>query len=396
VLAYIAGFALFALCIGLSLGLHEAGHLVAAKAFGLKVRRYFIGIGPKMFSFRRGGTEYGVKWIPLGGFCDIAGMTTLDELTSAEDKRAMYRQKAWKRTVVMGAGPVTHFMLGFIVLYALAATMGLPNTGEKPVLASVAGCVGDARTADEISHPSCAPGQLGPAEAAGIRTGDEILSVGGTATPTWTAMATVVRRASGPTPVEVRRGGERLLFTVDIPRVERPGAGRVGAIGATPVSALQYGPVAAVGASLDYTGQMFAQTWTKLVELPQRVPALVNAVFGGQRDPNTPISPLGASRIGGEAVEAGLWPVFFLLLAGLNFFMGVFNLLPLLPLDGGHIAIIAYERVRDWVRRLRGMEAGGPVDFTRLATITMVLVLIGGVFVALTITADIVNPVHIT
>lgn len=395
-LAYIAGVVLFVLCIGLSLGLHEAGHLLTAKAFGLKVRRYFIGIGPKVFSFRRGGTEYGVKWIPLGGFCDIAGMTTLDELTPAEEKRAMYRQKAWKRTVVMGAGPVTHFLLGFIVLYVMAATMGLPNTNEKPVLASVAGCVADAKTAGEISHPVCAPGQLGPAEAAGIRTGDEILSVGGTPTPTWTAMVTVVRKASGPTPIEVRRGDERLRFTVDIPRVERPNVGQVGAIGATPVSTLEYGPIAALGATTDYTGQMFVQTWHKLIEFPQRVPALVSAIFGGQRDPDTPVSVVGASRIGGEAVQAGLWSLFFLMLAGLNFFLGVFNLLPLLPLDGGHIAIIWYERVRDWVRRLRGMEAGGPVDFTRLATITMVVVLIGGAFVALTITADIVNPVRIT
>jgi membrane-associated protease RseP (regulator of RpoE activity) len=192
------------------------------------------------------------------------------------------------------------------------------------------------------------------------------------------------------------RGDERLRFTVDIPRVERPGVGLVGAIGATPQSTLQYGPITALGATTDYTGQMFVQTWHKLIEFPQRVPALVSAIFGGERDPNTPVSVVGASRIGGEAVEAGLWPLFFLLLAGLNFFLGVFNLLPLLPLDGGHIAIIWYERVRDWVRRLRGMEAGGPVDFTRLATITMVLVLIGGAFVALTITADIVNPVHIT
>ncbi|MEV4316985.1 site-2 protease family protein [Actinocrispum sp. NPDC049592] len=395
-LAYLGGFALFVLCIGLSLGLHEAGHLLSAKAFGLKVRRYFVGIGPKMFSFRRGGTEYGVKWIPLGGFCDIAGMTTLDELTPDEQRRAMYQQKAWKRTAVMAAGPVTHFLLGFVVLYALAATLGLPNTTEKPVLASVAGCVADAKTADQVSHPTCAPGRLGPAEAAGIRSGDEIVAVAGKATPTWTQMVTTVRAASGPTQVDVVRDGRRLSFTVDIPRVERPGAGKVGAIGATPVSSLQYGPLDAFGATTDYTGQMFVQTWHKLIEFPQRVPAVVSAIFGGERDPDTPISVVGASRLGGEAVQAGLWSLFFLLLAGMNFFLGVFNLLPLLPLDGGHIAIIWYERVRDWVRRLRGMEAGGPVDFTKLATVTMVLVLIGGLFVALTITADIVNPVRLT
>jgi membrane-associated protease RseP (regulator of RpoE activity) len=384
--AYIAGVVLFALCIGLSLGLHEAGHMLTAKAFGMKVRRFFVGYGPKLFSFRRRGTEYGLKVIPLGGFCDIAGMTTLDELTPDEEPRAMYRQKSWKRTVVMASGPVTHFALGFLILYVMAVTMGLPNTDDKPVLASVAGCV----------QQTCAPGQLGPAEAAGLKPGDTILSVAGKQTPTWQAMASVVRAASGPTPVEVQRGDARLRFIVDIQRVDRPGYGLVGAIGATPAATLGYGPIDAFGATTSYTGQLFGQTWSKLIEFPQRVPALVHAILGGERDPNTPVSVVGASRIGGEAVQAGLWPVFVLMLAGLNLFLGVFNLLPLLPLDGGHIAIIWYERVRDWVRRLRGKEAGGPIDFTRLATVTMVLVLIGGAFVLLTITADIVNPVRIT
>jgi membrane-associated protease RseP (regulator of RpoE activity) len=386
VVAYIAGVVLFALCICLSLALHEFGHMLTAKAFGMKVRRFFVGYGPKVFSFRRKGTEYGLKAIPLGGFCDIAGMTTLDELSPAEEPRAMWRFKAWQRTVVMATGPVTHFALGFLVLYLMAVTMGLPNTGNKPVLSSVAGCV----------QTTCAPGQLGPAEAAGIRAGDTILSVARTPTPTWAEMVSVVRAASGPTPIEVQRGDERLLFVVDVPRVERPGVGQVGAIGATPASTLGYGPIEAIGATTTYTGQLFAQTWQKLTEFPQRVPALVSAIFGGERDPNTPVSVVGASRLGGEAVEAGLWPVFVLLLASLNLFLGVFNLLPLLPMDGGHLAIIWYERVRDWLRQLRGKAAGGPVDYTRLTTVTMVLVLIGGAFVALTITADIVNPVRLT
>ncbi|TCO52413.1 M50 family metallopeptidase [Actinocrispum wychmicini] len=388
-MAYAFGVILFALCIGLSLGLHEAGHLLTAKAFGMKVRRFFVGYGPKLFSFRRGGTEYGLKAVPLGGFCDIAGMTTLDELTPDEESRAMYRQKAWKRTVVMATGPVSHFLLGFLVLYVMSVTMGLPNTQEKPTIDSVAGCVVD-------DGQNCAPGQLGPAEAAGIRSGDTVLSVAGKSTPTWADMVTAVRASAGPTPVEVRRGDSTLRFTVDIPRVERKGAGRVGAIGATPAAALAYGPIEAFGATTSYTGQLFAQTWEKLIRFPERVPALVNAIMGGERDPDTPVSVVGASRIGGEAVQAGLWSTFILMVAGLNLFLGVFNLLPLLPMDGGHIAIIFYERIRDWIRKLRGREAAGPVDFSRLATVTLVLVVIGGAFVLLTITADIVNPVRIT
>jgi membrane-associated protease RseP (regulator of RpoE activity) len=277
--------------------------------------------------------------------------------------------------VVMAAGPATHFVFGFLILYVMATTMGLPNTTGKPVLDSTAG---------------------GAAAAAGIRPGDQVLSVAGTATPTWTDMVGVVRERTGPTPVEVRRNGDVLRFTVDIPRVYREGVGEVGMLGATLRTTFDYGPVAAVGGAASFTGQMFAQTFRKLIEFPERVPALISAISGAERDPNTPVSVVGASRLGGEAAEAGLWSVFLLLLAGLNFFLGVFNLLPLLPLDGGHIAIGWYERVRDRVRRLRDRPALGPVDYSRLTTATLVLVVIGGALVVLTITADIVNPVRLT
>src|SRR5699024_12790361 len=132
VLVFAFGIVLFALGICVSIALHEAGHMVAAKSFGMKVRRYFVGFGPKMFSFRRGETEYGVKWIPLGGFCDIAGMTALDEVTADEAPRAMWRYKVWERTVVMVAGSLTHFVAGFIALYLLAPTIGLRHVVRTP------------------------------------------------------------------------------------------------------------------------------------------------------------------------------------------------------------------------------------------------------------------------
>src|SRR6266545_3922967 len=154
------GIVLFALGICLSVALHEAGHMGTAKLFGMKVRRYFIGFGPKLWSFRRGETEYGLKAIPLGGFCDIAGMTAMDEVSPAEAPRAMWRFPAWKRVVVMCAGSVTHFILGFIILYIMAATMGLPNlsfdlSSVKPQVGEVANCVQD-KTG--TSDQACAPG----------------------------------------------------------------------------------------------------------------------------------------------------------------------------------------------------------------------------------------------
>ena len=131
---FVLGVVLFALGITVSIALHEAGHMYAAKAFGMRVRRYFIGFGPKVFSFRRGETEYGLKAIPAGGFCDIAGMTALDEVTPGEAPRAFFRKPTWQRVVVLSAGSITHFLIGMILVYALAVTAGLPNLRSEPIV----------------------------------------------------------------------------------------------------------------------------------------------------------------------------------------------------------------------------------------------------------------------
>ncbi|GID31969.1 hypothetical protein Abr02nite_69520 [Paractinoplanes brasiliensis] len=168
VLAYTVGALLFLVGICLSLAWHEAGHMLAARAFGMKVRRFFVGRGPTVFSFRRGETEYGLKALPIGGFCDIAGLTSLDELSADEQPRAMWRYPAWKRTTVMLAGPVMHVILAGAILYAMALTVGLPNLSPvtEPVVAATS-CVGT----------------VCPAAEAGLRAGDRIESIGGTATP---------------------------------------------------------------------------------------------------------------------------------------------------------------------------------------------------------------------
>ncbi|GAA1203939.1 M50 family metallopeptidase [Prauserella alba] len=405
-LVYILGVVLFALGICISVALHEAGHMIAAKSFGMKVRRYFVGFGPTVFSFRRGETEYGLKWLPFGGFCDIAGMTALDEVTDDERPRAMYRFKTWKRTVVMAAGSFTHFVLGFVVLYLLAVTMGLPNLFGTPEISQVSPCVQDARTNQQYTNPTCDPGAPAPARDGGIRQGDVIVAVNGQETPTYNDVVAEVQNLSGPTDFRVERGGEVIPLTVDVEKVTRPVTDPenpearklvdIGSIGVTFTNRWEYGAAEAIGGTAAFTGDLVAETWNRLLELPERVPAVVEAIFGAERDPNTPISVVGASRIGGEAAQEGLWELFFFLLASLNFFVGIFNLLPLLPLDGGHIAVTWYERVRDWLRKLRGKAAAGPVDYTKLNAVTMVIIVVGGAFVLLTITADVVNPIRIT
>jgi membrane-associated protease RseP (regulator of RpoE activity) len=394
--AFAFGVVLFALGIAISIALHEAGHLVTAKAFGMRVRRYYIGFGPKIFSFRRGETEYGMKWIPAGGFCDIAGMTALDEVSEEERPRAFFRKPTWQRVVVLSAGSATHFLIGIILIYVLALTSGLPNVADTPTAGQIS-CAAN-QTSPSALEP-CGPGVAAPAADAGLRPGDTIVSVAGTATPTWTDAVKLIQAADGPTPVVVDRGGERLALSMDVTKVQRldprTGAPReVGAIGVSQQLIFDYNPLTAVPATFAYTGQMFAQVWQGLLMFPEKVPRLIDAIGGGERDLETPVSVVGASVIGGDLAERGLWQVFVQLLVVLNLFVGVFNLLPLLPLDGGHIAVNLYERVRDWIRARLGKVAMPPVDYTKLLPLTYVVILIGGAISLLTLTADIVNPIR--
>lgn len=409
----VVGVVLFALGIGVSIALHEAGHLLTAKWFGMKVRRYFIGFGPKIFSFRRGETEYGLKAIPAGGFCDIMGMTALDEdVQPTEAPRAFYRQAMWKRVIVLAAGSVTHFIIGVLVVFVMSLTTGLPNVTPISVVGDVSQCVSLApqnATTGEI--PACAPNDPAPAKNSGLRSGDKILSVAGVATANYVDLVKTVRSLHGPTPFVIERDGKQQTLTVDIPQVPRlaldtpadkngkplPGGKTemVGAIGLGPASSLHYTPSTAIPATVGFTGFMFENTWHGLMQLPQRIPSVIKAIGGGERDVNSPVSVVGATVIGGQAAERGLWSAFLLLLAGLNFFVGAFNLVPLLPLDGGHIAVGLFEKVRDAIRRLRGLPAGGPVDYTKLLPLTYLVILVGGAVTLLTVTADIVNPIKI-
>jgi membrane-associated protease RseP (regulator of RpoE activity) len=391
------GILLFALLIGISIALHELGHLATAKMFGMKVTRYFIGFGPKIWSFRRGETEYGLKAIPAGGFCEITGMTALEDVAPEDRHRAFNRQKTWKRVVVLSAGSITHFIVGFIILYFMAFTMGIPNLRDSALVAEVAPCVQSSTDAE------CAPGAPAPAKDAGFRVGDEIVAVAGVTTPTWGDVLTKTREQAGPTEFRVLRDGEELTLTADVARVEREMqrkdgsryTSEVGAIGVVQQRVFEYNALTAVGGATKFTGVMFENTWQGLLRFPQKIPAVIEAIGGAERDVDSPVSVVGASRLGGEAVDRGLWQLFWLMLAGLNFFVGVFNLLPLLPLDGGHIAVNLYERVRNWIRKLRGLPEGAPVNYLRLLPLTYFVIFLGGSVTLLTITADIVNPIKL-
>ncbi|MFC9433437.1 M50 family metallopeptidase [Nocardia sp. NPDC057030] len=399
-MVYALGFVLFALGITISIALHECGHMWTAQATGMKVRRYFIGFGPKVFSFRRGETEYGLKALPLGGFCDIAGMTALDELAPEEIDRAMYRQETWKRMVVMSGGIAMNFLLGFILVMILAVGWGLPRLDLPPATSLGAMSCVPQQNPDGTTQPCTG---TGPAQRAGLQRGDVVHAVNGVPVKTWKEFQTETQKQSGPFDYTVERDGQTLTIRVTPERVirypEGGGAGReVGAVGVGLNAAydpVKYNVLSAIPASATFTGDMFVRTFQSLAQLPQKVTALWSAVTGGERDPETPVSVYGASKIGGETAERGLWGVFILVLASLNFFLGAFNILPLLPLDGGHMAVVLYEKVRNTIRGWKGLAPGGPVDYLKLLPLTYVAVVIGGAYMVLTLVADIVNPIKL-
>ena len=409
---FVLGIILFALAILVSVALHECGHMWVARATGMKVRRYFVGFGPTLWSTMRpntlGTTEYGIKAVPLGGFCDIAGMTPDTPLRPEDEPYAMFKQKTWKRVAVLFAGPAMNFIIGLVLVYAIAVVWGLPSL--HPPTTAVVG-------ATSCVQPEVTKGELGtcvgtgPAAAAGIQPGGVVVKVGGAQVNTFEEMVKAVQKASGPTPFVIERttDGNAATFdtVVDVTTTQRwvPGAdgaeptgpSTVGAIG---IKAAQLGPthynaLSAIPATFAFTGDLAVELGKSLAAIPTKVGALVHAIGGGERDPETPISVVGASIIGGDTVDHGLWVAFWFFLAQLNFVLGAINLVPLLPFDGGHIAVALFEKVRNMVRTARGLLPAAPLSYNRLMPATYVILVIVVGYMALTVTADLVNPIRL-
>jgi membrane-associated protease RseP (regulator of RpoE activity) len=407
---WIIGVAFFAFCILVSVALHECGHMWAARATGMKVRRYFVGFGPTLWSTHRpnklGYTEYGLKAVPLGGFCDIAGMTAIDEIAPEDQRYAMYKQKTWKRVVVLFAGPAMNFVIGLVLIYGMALFWGLPNLHPQPAAyVSETSCV-----APEVSKGQMGPCKgTGPAAAAGIKAGDIIVKVGDTDVHNPDEMVAAVRALTGPTQFVIKRteGATTTEFStmVDVTRTQRwtsdtaEAPSTVAAVGISaaefgPIKYAQYNPLTAVPGTVAFTGDLAVELGKSLAKIPTKVGALVHSIGGGERDPETPISVVGASIIGGDAFEHGYFMAFWFFLAQLNFVLGAINLIPLLPFDGGHIAIAWFEKIRNMIRKTRGMVAAAPVNYLRLMPATYVILVVVIGYMALTVTADVVNPIR--
>ncbi|MDO5032488.1 RIP metalloprotease [Corynebacterium sp.] len=400
-MANLLGIVLFALGIGITVALHEAGHMLTARAFGMRVRRYFIGFGPKVASFTRGHTEYGLAALPLGGFCDIAGMTAQDEfLTEEEAPHAMYKKPAWQRVIVMFGGIGVNLLLGFIILLLIAMTSGLPdpNADVRPRVGEVT-C-----SADQAPDGTLEPCQgLGPAGEAGVEPGDVVLALNGEKLESFSQLRDEVMALPGQSvTLSVEREGQPLDFQVTldtVTRLDQNGkpfeAGSIGLSNQIIDPMRTYSFTEAFPATAEYTGLVLKATVQGIAQFPAKIPGVVASVFGQERDVNGPMSVVGASRVGGELVERSLWSTFFMMLASLNFFLALFNLIPLPPFDGGHIAVILYEKIRDGLRRMQGKEPLGPADYTRLMPVTYVMAAALLVVGLLIIVADVVNPIRL-
>ncbi|MFA7767644.1 M50 family metallopeptidase [Streptomyces sp. NRRL S-448] len=427
----VLGVVVFAVGLLVSIAWHELGHLSTAKIFGIRVPQYMVGFGPTIWSRRKGETEYGIKAIPMGGYIRMIGMfppgedgkvtarstspfrsmiedarsAAYEELQPGDDTRLFYTRKPWKRVIVMFAGPFMNLILAVAIFLTTLMTFGL-NTQTTSV-ATVSDCV----IQQSEKRDKCAPGDpAAPAKAAGLKAGDKIVAFNGRSVGDWSALQKDIRATVGPATITVERAGQRVDLRANLIEnkvAKTDGSGRyvkdeyvtAGFLGFAPASG--YVPQS-FGQSVDRMGEMMQAGVQSLVELPTKVPDLWNAAFNGaERKQDSPMGVVGAARVSGEIfaldIPAQHQLVFFLnLLAGFNLSLFLFNMLPLLPLDGGHIAGALWESVRRTVARIFRRPDPGPFDVAKLMPVAYVVAGLFICFTLLVMVADVVNPIKIT
>ena len=352
--------------------IHELGHFLTAKRFGIKVEEFFIGFGPRIWSFTRGETEYGLKAVPVGGYVKIAGMNPLEEDPPEMRDRLFTSKPAWQRAIVLLAGAVSHFILAFLLLVIFFGFIGVATRYS----AGVAG------VEPELN------GVTSPAAAAGLQPGDEIVEVDGSPVDLDTFSDYVDAHVGEEIEVVVERDGRLVTLeaTPVLSEIEGEQTGRLGIILA-PREVLdrdRSGPIEAIGQSGKAIGQLTVASFKAMGTVfgPEGLGRIWDALTGDERTVNDPVGVVGAARISGQAIEAGQIEFFFSLFAFFNVFVGILNALPLPPLDGGHLAVLGFETV---TRR--------KVDPRRLAPITAI---VAGFLILLTISLfylDITSPI---
>ncbi|NUS58717.1 MAG: site-2 protease family protein [Streptomycetaceae bacterium] len=428
---YLAGALILFFGLLVSIALHELGHFTFAKLFKVRTTQFMVGFGPTMWSKTRGETEYGVKWIPLGGYIRMIGMlpprkgdapgqvrristgpwqgliesargASLEEVGPGDGDRVFYAKKWWQKMLIMFGGPAMNLLLS--VMFFAILLMGIGVNQPQPVIKEVAECMVPASAKVTECPANAAPT---PARQVGLQAGDRIVAFDGKKIDDYPQLQRLIREDGGKTvPMTVRRDGRDVRLNVPITRnqmydlKDEDKVVNVGFLGITPSSGIErQGP----GAVASTMGDLTARTVGALVRMPQKMVGVWNAAFGGhERDPNGPIGVVGVSRIGGEVAAShdftGTQKVsfFVMLLGSLNLAVGLFNLIPLLPLDGGHIAGALLEAIKKAFARILRRPDPGYVDVAKALPVTYVMAVVLIVMGGLLIYADLFNPIRVT
>ena len=436
VLLFILG--VVAIGVAVSIALHEVGHLVPAKLFKVRVTKYMIGFGPTLWSRKKGETEYGFKALPLGGYVSMIGMyppnkedggvrpsstgmfQTLatearsvahEEVGPGDEGRVFYKLPVWKKIIIMLGGPAMNMVIGLVLLAVLL--MGFGVAQATTTISDVSKCQ---VAAGETVDPDSADCKLTPAAAAGLQPNDKVTSFDGKPVTSWDELTSWIRSSAGrEVPITVERNGASVETTVTPVLSSRPVIGTDGRPGQDANGVLKYQEVGFLGigaqsalvpqpasAVLPMAGENIKQISGVIFNLPARVVGVAKAAFSEEpRDPNGPISVVGVGRVAGEVAAMEQVPLqarigtLIGLLAGLNFALAIFNLIPLLPLDGGHVAGALYEGARRRLAKLRGKPDPGAFDIAKLLPVTYVVAALLLCMSVLLIYADIVKPVNI-
>lgn len=427
-LLYIAGIVFIVLGIGVSIGIHEIGHLVPAKFFGVKVTKYMIGFGPTLYSRKVGETEYGIKAFPLGGYIAMLGMyppakkpetktgffrdmitqarlAHSENETAADAKRKFYQLPVGKRMIIMLGGPFMNLVLG-VLLTAIALT-GFGVYQSSLTIDQVSVCL-------DNKSIQCPVNEQTPAHVAGLKPGDQVISVAGVKAQDWSQIRDILTET--PTAeFEVLRDGQTVKLSVTAVIQQRPQFDSLGSPILDEAGDIVYAPQPFLGVflaperkplplakSFEASGQTIAQIGELILRLPQEVIEVTAITFGGgERDPNGPISIVGIGQVAGEVAaseQSGFSDKLatgIQILGSLNFALFVFNMIPLLPLDGGHVAGGIYESIKRAAFRIAGKKDPGPADTALLMPLTYFVFIALLLVSALLITADLVNPISL-